>query len=386
MNKKDFDEKNRCFIIYKITCIKTKKSYVGQTVSEKGKQQAALEKRWKGHSEGPKRCPALFDDIEKYGKDNFTKEILMKNCKVNEVDTFEGLMIDVEDTLYPKGYNLQSGGVFGYKHHEDTKKKIGEAQQGDKHHQYGKPRTDEEKEKMRVKQKGKIRPNKFKRKNKEHNNLPRGVFYVKDDKGNGNEGYRARRLSDGKSRAFTSSTMTMEEKLRLATLYRQEKINFGKHEKMNVIRKNAKDVNLPKYIKKINTASGSVGFRVVFLPAKKDKTYTDKKKSLKEKLKDALIHLKKCYEDYKKMPLPVELKDIDKLLAEIMKSYEDTTDKDDDKECDKENDDISDIDDIDDKENISDNDINNDINDFNSDNDNDEVIGIDKEGKKIKRV
>ncbi len=137
--------------IYKITCEKTNKVYVGQTYSHiknHGKYRpAGYLKRFAGHiSEAvtntkQKQCTYLNNAIRKYGKDSFKCELIFE-CELDELDEYEQMCIKEYNSLYPTGYNLTNGGKGAfyvakiknedasdkpeepYKHSDTTKAKI----------------------------------------------------------------------------------------------------------------------------------------------------------------------------------------------------------------------------------------------------------------------
>jgi hypothetical protein len=105
--------------IYKITCLKTNKSYVGQTVSHilnNGKyRRHGMEKRLKGHiseafSAKKNQCHYLNNAIRKYGPTEFVVEMLT-TCSLNDSDNEESKYIISLDTMYPNGYNLKFGTI-----------------------------------------------------------------------------------------------------------------------------------------------------------------------------------------------------------------------------------------------------------------------------------
>jgi group I intron endonuclease len=107
-------------LVYKIVNLINNKVYVGQTTR-------SLERRWYDHSNRKsKSCPALKAAIEKYGKQNFTIEVL-EVCesldKLNEQECFWILKLN---TLSPNGYNLMTGGK-NQKASEEKKKKQSDA-------------------------------------------------------------------------------------------------------------------------------------------------------------------------------------------------------------------------------------------------------------------
>jgi group I intron endonuclease len=136
--------------IYKITCTTTNKIYIGQTYSHiknHGKYRpAGYLKRLAGHiSEAitntkKKQCTYLNNAIRKYGKNNFTCE-LIKLCELDKLDHYEQKYIKKYNSLFPNGYNLTTGGKGAmyvakvdnnmeetnnepYKHSDETKAKI----------------------------------------------------------------------------------------------------------------------------------------------------------------------------------------------------------------------------------------------------------------------
>lgn len=88
-------------IIYKTTCIPNGKIYIGQTT--------CLYKTWYLGS-GIK----LKDAIQKYGRNNFKREILIECYNQIELDEWEYLFIWEYDSQNPKiGYNIANGSVLG---------------------------------------------------------------------------------------------------------------------------------------------------------------------------------------------------------------------------------------------------------------------------------
>jgi len=92
--------------------------YIGQTIN--------FDKRIKKHLNDD-----MFIDkaLRKYGIDNFNK-ILLDNIPEEELDYWEEHYIKECNSLYPTGYNFETGGNK-YKHvHEETKKKISKTEKG----------------------------------------------------------------------------------------------------------------------------------------------------------------------------------------------------------------------------------------------------------------
>jgi group I intron endonuclease len=108
--------------IYKITNIINNKCYIGETIQ-------TPEKRWKDHKSAFKRnggCTALKSAILKYGLENFKFEVLII-CFDQDRLIYEKQYIKKYNSLAPNGYNILEGGqegVLGYKHSNETKKKI----------------------------------------------------------------------------------------------------------------------------------------------------------------------------------------------------------------------------------------------------------------------
>ena len=110
--------------IYKLTCIKTNKCYIGQAVN--------IRKRVMRHRSitlsNEKLDLKLYKAIRKYGLDNFIVEILIKidiknklklKNKLNQLEVF----FIKNHNSYKEGYNSTPGGDsgrLGYKHNKNT--------------------------------------------------------------------------------------------------------------------------------------------------------------------------------------------------------------------------------------------------------------------------
>ena len=92
-------------LIYKITNMITGKIYIGQTVMP-------LARRWAQHKSGKRKCP-LYSSMKKHGIDNFIIEEIGRTLTTEELDRLEIKFIAQYDCLYPKGYNLATGGNIG---------------------------------------------------------------------------------------------------------------------------------------------------------------------------------------------------------------------------------------------------------------------------------
>jgi group I intron endonuclease len=153
---KDFKMPKNNYIIYKFTS-PSGKSYIGQTND--------LVKRISAHKR-TNGCIAFKSAIDKYGFENFTKEILKENLSVDDANQWEELLIKQHDTLFPNGYNLHSGG----RNHtaseitkqkitaallarppmpQETKDKMSKSRMGENNAYFGKKHSEETRAKMR---------------------------------------------------------------------------------------------------------------------------------------------------------------------------------------------------------------------------------------------
>lgn len=117
--------------IYKITNLVNNKIYVGQAVSHilnhKKYRPYGLEKRFKCHvseamSTKKNQCHYLNNAIRKYGAQSFTVQLLV-NCSVEDANKCETEEILKYDSLFPNGYNLNSGGKQ-FIHTAESKKRV----------------------------------------------------------------------------------------------------------------------------------------------------------------------------------------------------------------------------------------------------------------------
>lgn len=93
--------------VYKITNNINSKVYIGITNNYK--------KRWsneKNNPKNPKNQQVITQAIAKYGKDNFTFELLFSNLTIEEACQKEQELIFKYDCLIPKGYNVDKGGKY----------------------------------------------------------------------------------------------------------------------------------------------------------------------------------------------------------------------------------------------------------------------------------
>ena len=226
-------------IIYCLTSPSEKK-YIGQT-------KYSLERRFTQHCRLKGECRLLENSINKYGPENFKKEILY-TCELDEIDEKEKYFISLHNSMHPNGYNIRSGGKsqsyhceeskelmrqqklgeknpnFGKPRDDETKKKISEAKKGEKHHFYNKKFTDEHK----------LKCAQAHRKNEEDLTLPMYLIKVKERPSNyTSEGFAIVNHPRIKNKYFTSKKLTMDEKYRLSIDYlnnEMEKLNIITHE------------------------------------------------------------------------------------------------------------------------------------------------------------
>ena len=133
LDKKIVEEHERYIEIYKINCLETNKSYVGQVVSHilnTGKyRKHGMNKRLNEHfseafSSKKNQCHYLNNAIRKYGREKFSVELL-ELCSLEESEKRESFYIINLDTMFPNGYNLKLG-TKTLKLSEEGKKRVSE--------------------------------------------------------------------------------------------------------------------------------------------------------------------------------------------------------------------------------------------------------------------
>ena len=141
--------------IYMWTNQENKKRYIG-------KCHGNVMERYNAHIRGRGNQP-LKDDIDEFGIENFTFEILHDGILDEFLDDYEKEAIAKYNTVSPNGYNQTWGGDGG-KLSEITKAKISESLKGEQNFNYGRPRSEETKRKISEKHKGKKLPEEHRRK------------------------------------------------------------------------------------------------------------------------------------------------------------------------------------------------------------------------------
>ena len=125
------DESLRYCEIYKITNRINHKKYIGQAVSHilnhKRFRPYGAEARFRCHiseafSEKKCQCYYLNNALRKYGTENFELQLL-RNCKIEDADAIESEEILRNNSLFPNGYNLNTGGKSA-RHTDESRKRV----------------------------------------------------------------------------------------------------------------------------------------------------------------------------------------------------------------------------------------------------------------------
>lgn len=87
--------------LYQITNNINNKKYIGITNDYK--------KRWSNHKSN--KTTVIGKAIQKYGKENFTFEVLKSNLSLEQASELEEQYIKNKNTLVPNGYNVAKGGM-----------------------------------------------------------------------------------------------------------------------------------------------------------------------------------------------------------------------------------------------------------------------------------
>ena len=134
--------------IYLRTNLVNGKQYVGQTVNFKNREYD-----WKC-LKAIYANKYLSNARAKYGFENFKVEILKECNTKEELNKWEKHYVDELNTKVPNGYNLTDGGnsLSGFKHSDESKKKMSESTKGEKHPFWGKSISNDAKQKSMMNQ------------------------------------------------------------------------------------------------------------------------------------------------------------------------------------------------------------------------------------------
>lgn len=191
------------------------KSYIGQVLLLYGKNKKIYgsKARFREHVHDSKKenggnCRLLNYALRKYGKENTVLEVLT-TVKIEEMTRYEDYFMNQYNSMAPNGYNLKSGGRCGHYSPEmiANRKYI----KGESHHNYGKKLSKEHREKISKK----LIDNVI-RYGHDGLKLPKYIKYVvKIDR----EGYGIYSHPLCKERTFSSKSLSLEEKKKLALNY-----------------------------------------------------------------------------------------------------------------------------------------------------------------------
>ena len=107
----------KSFKIYKYTNLITGMSYIGQTCR-------SLNIRAGRNMTGYRDSVKFWEAIQHYGTDCWRDEILWDGLTIDEANIYEQVEIRDNETLYPYGYNMESGGNNNKSLSDSTRQKI----------------------------------------------------------------------------------------------------------------------------------------------------------------------------------------------------------------------------------------------------------------------
>jgi group I intron endonuclease len=209
-------------IIYLIKNNVNNKLYVGQTIR-------TLQKRWGEHCNPKDSCVALKNAIQKYSPENFTVSVIIE-AHDDLLDELEQNYIIQYNSLYPNGYNIQTGGNKGKKHCNESCERMRQSKLGNKNPNYGKPRSDDTKTKISNAKSGEKHHFYGKILSLEHRlnlskshkelDLPMYMVYLKErPKCYQGDGYAITNHPNGHNKHYTSKKLSLEQKYQLALNY-----------------------------------------------------------------------------------------------------------------------------------------------------------------------
>ncbi len=151
------NNEERIWKLYKYTCKHNGLIYFGIT-------SKTLQQRWKA---GYRENPRLQNTINKYGEDEFIREVVLDNLTKDEACAEEIKHIaEYKATDKNIGFNISIGGtapMAGRHHTEEAKKKFSETRRGENNSFYGKKHTKETREHLSEMFKGKKHTEEWKR-------------------------------------------------------------------------------------------------------------------------------------------------------------------------------------------------------------------------------
>jgi group I intron endonuclease len=197
-----------------------------------GQTKRAFEKRTREHFKCPGSCLLLENAIKKYGE-KMEFEILVE-VNDSQLDVYEIQFIELFGSLEPNGYNIRTGGSVG-KHSEASRERMRTAKLGEKNHNFGKERTPEAKAAISI-------------------------------------------AKSGEKHHFFGKTFTEEHKLKLGVSHRKSHADLPMY--MVVV----KERPAPTYT--------GAGYAIVNHPILKNKYFTSKTLTDKEKCDMAMSYLK----------------------------------------------------------------------------------------------
>lgn len=193
--------------IYKVTNNVTGKIYIGQTIRKPAHRWKSHGRKWdKGY---------LANSIRKYGKENFTFEVIACAFTRDYLNELECFFIKKFNCLAPKGYNLESGGNANKTITQELRDKFSRVHKGRIPYNKGIPCSQETKDKLSKANTGKKHSEESKRrrslntKGRKHSEKTKQLMSYKAR----NRGFIPRRgavkathLVTGEVRLFTSIT------------------------------------------------------------------------------------------------------------------------------------------------------------------------------------
>lgn len=137
--------------IYKITNLINNKSYIGQTIEKNPFVRINY------HFKKYDKQKLVYNSANKYGIDNFKKEIIFIVFDKKDLNFYEEYFIEYFNTIKPNGFNIMAGGQK-HKMTDEIRKKIGNSMKG---LLKGIPKSEEHKKNMSLSRKGFTSPNRL---------------------------------------------------------------------------------------------------------------------------------------------------------------------------------------------------------------------------------